>query len=98
MYGKKKIITVLFISCFFPLLATGMTHHWADVLVRPVDPVQASATKVKSATAVQNHHHLDLGISQLPQPDPVPPALHSQEPFLLGSRGWAIRPKASPAP
>lgn len=45
---KEKIITVLFrFPVSFQLLATGMTHHWADVLVRPVDPVQASATKVK---------------------------------------------------
>lgn len=34
-----------------------MKYHWIGGLVRPLHPVQISASKVKSAPAIQNHHH-----------------------------------------
>ena len=43
---KEKMITVLFrFPVSFQHLAEVMTHHWADVPVGPLHPVQASSAK-----------------------------------------------------
>lgn len=97
--AQKENITILFrFPVSFQHLAKVMKYHWIGGLVRPLHPVQVSASKVKSAPAIQNHHHHHhqppaFGVNwqeTAHQGDSRPTSAHAQASLSLRLQGsWA---------